>query len=264
MNKEHLAAAEEAILYMKNHLDEEITSDQLAAHVGYSPFHFTRIFKSATGVSPRHYLSALRIEAGKMALLNEHSLLMKILLSIGFRSLGSFNTRFKQNVGISPRKFRSISLPLTQYVRRFEHQELQMEASSDHSTSSRQLIRCHIQAPESFRGIIFVGLFPHPIPDQRPAAGTALNRRKRNCVFTQVPSGTYHVLAAGIPWSLNPRDYFVLTHALRGKYPTAIEVSENTILDVPILLREPLAVDPPIVINLPLLLFEQKEKNAAK
>ncbi|MWV42988.1 helix-turn-helix domain-containing protein [Paenibacillus sp. HJL G12] len=263
MNKEQLAAAEEAIRFMKEHLDEDITSDQLAAHVGYSPFHFARIFKNATGISPRHYLSALRIETGKKALLKEPSLLMKVLLSIGFRSAGSFNTRFKQNVGISPRKFRAVSLPLSRYVRRFEEQELE-ETEADALLASAQRICCHIEAPESFRGIIFVGLFPHPIPDQRPVAGTALNRKNRTCTFTKVPPGTYHALAAGIPWSINPKDYFVLTHALRGKFPSAIEVTETSEIEIPILIREPLAVDPPIVINLPLLLFEQKEKNKAK
>jgi len=54
-----------AIEYMKDHLDEEITTEELSKYVGYSPYHFVRIFKEVTGVSPRHYLSALRIEAGK-------------------------------------------------------------------------------------------------------------------------------------------------------------------------------------------------------
>ncbi|MDR0271471.1 AraC family transcriptional regulator [Paenibacillus sp.] len=164
MNKEHIAAAEKAIHYMKEHLDEEITSDFLASYVGYSSFHFIRIFKSATGISPRHFLSALRIEAGKTALLKEPSLLMKILLSIGFRSAGSFNTRFKQNVGISPRKFGTASLSLSSFVKQYEDRELQLD---DHGTDLPvpQQIRCHIKAPDDFRGIIFVGLFPHPIPD---------------------------------------------------------------------------------------------------
>ncbi|MFU1795447.1 helix-turn-helix domain-containing protein [Paenibacillus azoreducens] len=263
MNKEHTAVVEKAIRYMKDHLDEDITSGFLASYVGYSSFHFVRIFKNVTGISPRHFLSALRMEAGKTALLQDPSLLMKILLSVGFHSPGSFNTRFKPNVGISPRKFSIDSLSLSSYVRQYEHEELQLEEHRSNRSVSQQ-IRCHIEAPADFRGIIFVGLFTHPIPDQKPAAGTALNRKKRTCAFTDVPSGIYYALAAGIPWSLNPKDYFVLTHSLRGKSLTAIEVTGHSNLDVHILLREPLDVDPPIVINLPLLLFEQKERNTAK
>ncbi|MDR9854919.1 AraC family transcriptional regulator [Paenibacillus sp. VCA1] len=263
MNEEQIAAAEAAIRYMKEHLEDDVTSERLAAIVGYSPFHFSRIFKQATGISPRHYLSALRMEAGKSALLRDPSLLMKILLSIGFRSPGSFHTRFKQNVGMSPRKFRAFAQPLSSYVRQYELQEPIAEKEKPGIPSPMQQIRCRIEAPPSFRGIVFVGFFPSPIPDQRPAAGTAMNR-SRNCTFTDVPPGVYHALAAGIPWSLNPKDYFILNHALRGKYPHPIQVAENSSLQVTISLREPLAVDPPIVVNLPLLLFEKKERNKAK
>lgn len=261
MKDEHIAATEQAIVYMKSHLEEEITSEQLAAHVGYSPYHFTRIFKSVTGISPRHYLSALRMESGKSALLKEPSLLVKVLLSIGFRSAGSFNTRFKQQVGVPPRAFRIRSEALTAYMNQFEHRELSLPVPGKEAAPQ---ITCRIEAPASFRGLIFVGLFPHPIPDQWPVAGTALAGGKRTCVFADVPSGTYYALAAGIPWSLRPKDYFVLDHAIRGKYPSAIEVNDRTELGVAIQLRNPLPYDPPIVVSLPQLLFEKKESNTAK
>ncbi|MFD3274282.1 helix-turn-helix domain-containing protein [Paenibacillus dendritiformis] len=262
MKDEHIAAAEQAIVYMKSHLEEEITSEQLAAHVGYSPYHFTRIFKSVTGISPRHYLSALRMESGKSTLLQEPSLLVKVLLSIGFRSAGSFNTRFKQQVGVPPRAFRIRSQALTAYMNEFEHRELTLPVPGKEAAPQ---ITCRIEAPASFRGLIFVGLFPHPIPDQRPVAGTALAGGKRTCVFADVPSGTYYALAAGIPWSLRPKDYFVLDRAIRGKYPSAIEVNDRTELGIAIQLRNPLPYDPPIVVSLPQLLFEKKkESNTAK
>ena len=262
MKDEHIAAAEQAILYMKSHLEDDITSEQLAAHVGYSPYHFTRLFKSVTGISPRHYLSALRMESGKSALLQAPSLLVKVLLSIGFRSAGSFNTRFKQQVGVPPRAFRIGSDALTAYMNHFRDRELSLPVPGKEAAPQ---ITCRIEAPASFHGLIFVGLFPRPIPDQRPVAGTALAGGKRTCAFADVPPGTYHALAAGIPWSLRQKDYFVLDRAIRGKYPSAIEVNEQTELGIAIQLRDPLPYDPPIVVSLPQLLFEKnKESNTAK
>lgn len=262
MSDDHIAAAVQAIRYMKRHLEEDITSEQLAAHVGYSPYHFTRVFKSVTGISPRQYLSALRMESGKSALLKEPSLLVKVLLSIGFRSAGSFNTRFKQHVGVPPRAFGIRSEALTAYMNQFEHRELSLPVPEKGAAPQ---ITCRIEAPGSFRGLIFVGLFPRPIPDQRPVAGTALAGGKRTCAFADVPPGTYYALAAGIPWSLHPKDYFVLDHAIRGKYHSAIEVTDRTELGIAIQLREPLPYDPPIVVSLPQLLFEKKkERNTAK
>lgn len=262
MKDEHVAAAEQAILYMKSHLEEEITSEQLAAHVGYSPYHFTRIFKNVTGISPRHYLSALRMESGKSALLQEPSRLVKVLLSIGFRSAGSFNTRFKQQVGVPPRAFRVGSQALAAYMNQFKDRELSLPAPGKEAAPQ---ITCRIEAPASFRGLIFIGLFPRPIPDRRPVAGTALAGGKRTCAFSDVPPGTYYALAAGIPWSLRPKDYFVLDRAIRGKYPSAIEVNDRTALGIAIQLRDPLPCDPPIVVSLPQLLFEKnRDSNTAK
>lgn len=256
MNPNHVKATEEAIQYMRDHLDEDITSDQLAALVNYSPYHFIRVFKRVTGISPRQYLSALRIESGKINLLQKPSLLVKILLSIGFTSLGSFNTRFKQFVGLSPKQFRTTSNQLVSHMKEWEHKRLSFASSKE---SRPPKISCQVEAPESFRGIIFIGLFPRPIPDQKPIVGTALTLNNRSCEFSQIPCGTYYLLAAGIAWSMNPRDYFILDKSLRGMHESAIEVDETTDLNLTITLRDPLPYDPPIVVNLPLLLFEKKK-----
>jgi len=262
VNDSQRQAVEQAIAYMKSHLDQDITSEGLAAHVGYSPYHFTRVFKRITGISPRQYLSALRIESGKQELLQTRnpSFLVKVLPAIGFQSLGSFHTRFKQFVGLSPKKFQSHAETLTSHMNEWEHRKLELPASAD----APPIVRCEIIAPSSFRGIIFAGLFPRPIPDQRPVAGTAMNQNSSSCVFTRVPPGTYYALATGIAWSLNPKDYFLLNQSLRGMYVRPVIVDEATDLSIAITLREPLPQDPPILVNLPQLLFEEIKRNKAR
>ncbi|TVX94034.1 helix-turn-helix domain-containing protein [Paenibacillus agilis] len=272
-------AALRAIQYMKEHLDEEITSEQLAAHVGYSPYHFTRVFKRATGISPRHYLTALRMESGKKLLLKEPSLMMKVILKIGFRSAGSFHTRFKEHVGVSPKRFHSSARSLLSYMNQYKDQDvginqdfandrdrdtIQMKTQSPSCSELSANVTCHIDAPATFRGIIFVGLFPRPIPDQRPIAGTALNRGRRSHTFTEVPSGSYFAMAVSIPWSINPKDYFVLDHCLRGMYEEVIHVTDRSDQTINIALRERQDTDPPIIVNLPQLLFEQTSSKRAK
>ncbi|MBD8497002.1 helix-turn-helix domain-containing protein [Paenibacillus arenosi] len=272
-------AALRAIQYMKEHLDEEITSEQLAAHVGYSSYHFTRVFKRATGISPRHYLTALRMESGKKLLLKEPSLMMKVILKIGFRSAGSFHTRFKEHVGVSPKRFHRSARSLLAYMNQYKDQDvgidqdlaidsvldkIQVPTQSPTCSELTAAITCHIDAPAAFRGIIFVGLFPRPIPDQRPIAGTALNRGRRTHTFTEVPAGRYYAMAVSIPWSLNPKDYFVLDHCLRGMYEEVIHVTDQSDQTIHIALRERQETDPPIIVNLPQLLFEQTASNRAK
>ena len=53
---------------MAEHLAEEISVEGMAAVAGLSPFHFSRVFKHATGMSPLQYLRRVRIETAKRLL----------------------------------------------------------------------------------------------------------------------------------------------------------------------------------------------------
>ncbi|WP_047980981.1 helix-turn-helix domain-containing protein [Ornithinibacillus contaminans] len=249
-----------AISYMKEHLDEELTSEELASHIGYSPYHFSRVFKEITGVSPRHYLSALRIEAGKELLVDPSNSILKTLLNVGFRSIGTFSSKFKQFVGLSPKQFQKSMKPLHQFINEYdfskELQPLNLLTPS---------VTCRVVTPTSFKGIVFIGLFPRPIPDQEPIVGTVLNHQKASCTFSNVPIGTYYILATTLPKSLNPKSYFVLTNTYRGKGDSPVVIEQHTSLYTEIVLREPLPFDPPILINLPkLLLSTEKRKQEEK
>lgn len=253
---EHIKAVSKTIKYMKENINEELTSEKLAAVAGYSPYHFSRIFKDVTGVSPRHYLSALRIEEGKEQLIcSTSNSILKTLLNIGFQSLGTFSSKFKQFVGQSPKQFQKNAVKLHQFMNDLD--EFPNGLVADVKLPA---VRCKVEAPEHFKGLIFVGLFPRPIPDQAPIAGTALRLRQREVTFSGVPPGTYYALAAAIPRSLNPRDYFLLKKNLRGKAEESIKIPAETFAEVFIKLRDPLPYDPPILINLPGLLFEKESK----
>ncbi|MFD1738735.1 AraC family transcriptional regulator [Bacillus salitolerans] len=247
-----------AIQYMQEHLDQDVTSEELALHVGYSPYHFSRVFKEATGVSPRHYLSALRIEAGKSILIQSSSTsILKALLSTGFRSLGTFSTTFKKYVGLSPKQFQGNTKKLHQFMNEFEREE---QLANIQLTPP--ILTCHLDFPSTFKGLIFVGLFPRPIPDQKPVVGSAVKHHQRSCVFTNIPVGTYFILAAALPFSLHPKDYFLLDHSLRGKYKDSVEITENSDVEIEITLRNRIPTDPPILVNLPQLLLEKTKKRA--
>ncbi|WP_243298371.1 helix-turn-helix domain-containing protein [Bacillus litorisediminis] len=253
---EHMKVTKKAIDYMHKHLDQEITTKDIASYVGYSTYHFIRVFKEVTGITPRHYLSALRIESSKDLLLHSSDSNLKTLLSIGFRSIGSFSSRFKQYVGMSPKSFRQKT---GTYVSHLQHYQNMVRPPSDDSVKRIPYVTCHIEAPVTFNGLIFIGLFPRQIPDQRPIVGTAIKHSRKYCVFSEVPRGEYYVLAAGLPWGLHPKHYNFSRTSLRGK-SDKIRVSDHSNIEVTIKLRGPLPVDPPILINLPYLLFEKDKK----
>jgi AraC-like DNA-binding protein len=74
----------------------------LAREAHASSAHFVRSFKKDFGETPHQYLLRRRIERAKELLRNTRLSVTEVSLAVGFRSLGSFSTAFRQLVGEAP------------------------------------------------------------------------------------------------------------------------------------------------------------------
>ena len=92
--------------YLDEHLDEKITLDEVASHVGISPFHFCKVFKDNTGMTLTEYVNRRRVEQAKHRLLHPDARVTEIAFDIGFQSLSQFNRSFARYVGMSPTQYR--------------------------------------------------------------------------------------------------------------------------------------------------------------
>lgn len=54
-------AMEQILAYIETHLDEPMTNRQLAELVGYSEYHFLRLFKEYTNMTCMRYISKRRL-----------------------------------------------------------------------------------------------------------------------------------------------------------------------------------------------------------
>ena len=75
-----------------------------AAHA--SPSHFARQYKAAFGESPYRHLLTRRIERAKALLRTRDASVTEVCLAVGFTSLGTFSSRFREIVGMSPSAYR--------------------------------------------------------------------------------------------------------------------------------------------------------------
>jgi AraC-like DNA-binding protein len=71
-----------------------------------SKFHFARAFAEAYGETPRTYITRRRIERAKDLLRTANLTITEICLLVGFESLGSFSSRFRELVGATPSDYR--------------------------------------------------------------------------------------------------------------------------------------------------------------
>jgi AraC family transcriptional regulator len=92
--------------YIKEHLAEGITVRQVAAAIGMSPYHFSRMFKQATGRSPYLHITMQRVERAKDLLRNTNQPLVDVAASVGFQTQGHFTHVFHKFAGVTPRIFR--------------------------------------------------------------------------------------------------------------------------------------------------------------
>jgi AraC-like DNA-binding protein len=238
---------------MRERLDEPLSLEDLADIAIISPYHFDRIFRQVIGIPPCQFLGALRIEAAKRLLLTTHLSVTEVCLEVGYNSLGTFTTRFTQLVGMAPGQLRKLAKKNgSSALDLFQTHDRPKFKSDKIST----VLSGEVCAPDGFEGLIFVGLFPSPIPQCRPV-GCALLTAPGSYHIPLVPDGCYYLLAAAVPepeWPLlysDANDTSLQVGRING--PLAIEDAQiNGNLDIT--LRPMQLTDPPFLVTLPFLL----------
>lgn len=100
------AAAVAAACQLIESAEEAPGLEALAAEAGMSPFHFHRVFKSVTGVTPKAYADARRAERVRQAL-GEAGTITEAIYDAGFNSGGRFYEQSDKVLGMTPTRFRA-------------------------------------------------------------------------------------------------------------------------------------------------------------
>jgi AraC family transcriptional regulator len=178
-------AVNRVIESMHENLGEQITIDDMARTAMFSKFHFSRVFQRATGVSPGRFLSAIRLQEAKHLLVSTSLSVTEISHRVGYASVGTFSSRFRSSVGVSPTTYRRLG----GFTSRICPDERLRVAPRQRAT-----IRGRVWPPSIGRpGLIFVGLFPDRLPQGQPIRCTVLDQ-PGSYSLEDVPQGTWHLL----------------------------------------------------------------------
>jgi len=96
----------EALKYMQDHLDEEISRDDVADVACLSPSHFSRVVKQSFGHSFTDMLARMRIDKARELLVRSDKSLIHICLDCGFSDQSYFTKVFQKYVGKTPGEYR--------------------------------------------------------------------------------------------------------------------------------------------------------------
>lgn len=94
--------------YIEASLKADIRLDDLAAQACLSPFHFSRLFREATGLSPHRYVIDRRIQAARQELARNNLSLVEIALEFGFGSQANFTRVFRKATSLTPGQYREL------------------------------------------------------------------------------------------------------------------------------------------------------------
>lgn len=106
MNNPDYIRIEAAICYLEKHATDQPSLENVAGHVGLSPFHFQRLFKRWAGVSPKRFLQYLTVESAKRLLSNSASVL-EASYEVGLSGPGRLHDLFVSIDAVTPGQFKN-------------------------------------------------------------------------------------------------------------------------------------------------------------
>ena len=90
--------------YVHASIGEEISLDMLADIAGLSKYHFLRLFRDQTGITPWQYIINCRVNHARLAI-EKGGCLADIIFDCGFSDHSHFNRQFKSIYAITPKKW---------------------------------------------------------------------------------------------------------------------------------------------------------------
>jgi len=238
------SAVEHAAKCMWEHYSEPLSLADIAKSAMLSRFHFSRIFRATTSVSPCRFLSAVRIYQAKHMLVATPVSITDISFAVGYNSVGSFTSHFTRSVGVSPAQFRRIA----------QNGGFEFSCPGQDSSPAHGAVHGTISLPGVYAGArAYLGAFPTAVVQYRPAAAVVVDiladGRPSSYRLPNVPRGKWFIHAVGVADSTDPEPWTRRT-ALVGRH-SLVSVTAGTVTRAAISLRPRRMTDPPVLLALP-------------
>jgi len=90
--------------FIEEHIKENLTAQEIADYIGYSVFHFCRIFVIDQNISLMDYIRKRKLSLAREGLLHEGKII-NTAMDYGYDTPGGFTKAFRKEFGYSPSKY---------------------------------------------------------------------------------------------------------------------------------------------------------------
>lgn len=97
---------QEAECFIQERCHESITLEDVAKHIDFSIYHFSKLFKEETGQTFVDYITDVRLERSKYLLTTTDLTLKEICFDIGYHNPNYFSRVFKKHMSESASQYR--------------------------------------------------------------------------------------------------------------------------------------------------------------
>ena len=98
--------------YISEHLMEEITIEDLADAVNFSPSYARRIFEANLNMTPAVYVRRLKLSRSALWLRDENVSVLKVAMDWGFGSVDGYQRAFRREFGCNPKEYSTSPIPV--------------------------------------------------------------------------------------------------------------------------------------------------------
>lgn len=105
-NEKYEQALLSTLVHVQTNLEDDLSLEILAERVGFSAYHFHRLFRDAIGEPVKEYVRRLRLEKAAYRLKVSEEAILRLAMESGFKTHESFTRAFQRQFSITPSEYR--------------------------------------------------------------------------------------------------------------------------------------------------------------
>ncbi len=98
--------------YIREHIQEDITIEDLAEVSSFSTWHARRLFQKYLNMSPAVYIRRLKLSKSALRLRDEQVTVLDVAMDLGFGSVDGYQRAFRKEFGCNPKEYSSSPVPV--------------------------------------------------------------------------------------------------------------------------------------------------------